>query len=207
MEPREFGSPAAKRVLIQPVEARDLPGLCREAALLEELAGPNFRLLALEVADWNRDLTPWIAPAVFGREDFGDGAPATLERVLALCGNPEAQYYLGGYSLGGLFALWAASRTARFAGVAAASPSLWYPGFSDYLEAHPVLSPRVYLSLGEKELLSRNPVLAGVGEGLRRLEAQLRAQGRDCLLEWNPGNHFQDPELRSAKAFAWVLRQ
>ena len=24
-------------------------------------------------------------------------------------------------------------------------------------------------------------------------------------LEWNPGNHFKEPGLRTAKAFAWVM--
>ena len=35
----------------------------------------------------------------------------------------------------------------------------------------------------------------------------LKARGIRTLLEWNPGNHFRDAGLRTAKAFAWILQQ
>ena len=41
--------------------------------------------MAVEVSDWNAQLSPWPAPAVFGKEDFGDGAAAALEQVLERC--------------------------------------------------------------------------------------------------------------------------
>ena len=28
-----------------------------------------------------------------------------------------------------------------------------------------------------------------------------------CILEWNPGNHFRESEIRTAKAFAWLLEK
>jgi hypothetical protein len=37
--------------------------------------------------------------------------------------------------------------------------------------------------------------------------AILHAQGVHSTLEWNPGNHFRDADLRTAKAFAWILHQ
>lgn len=27
----------------------------------------------------------------------------------------------------------------------------------------------------------------------------------NCNLEWNQGNHFREPDIRIAKAFAWVM--
>lgn len=33
-----------------------------------------FRLIAVKIDRWNHDLSPWAAPAVFGKENFGDGA-------------------------------------------------------------------------------------------------------------------------------------
>ena len=36
--------------------------------------------------------------------------------------------------------------------------------------------------------------------------ALLRERGADCTLEWNSGNHFAEPALRTAKAFAWTMR-
>ena len=102
---------------------------------------------------------------------------------------PVRRIYIGGYSLAGLFALWAATRTDRFAGIAAASPSVWFPGFTDYLRANPVRSGAVYLSLGDREEKTRNPVMAEVGNRIRETEEILRGQGVKTVLEWNPGNH------------------
>ena len=207
MERFEYGSPDARAVLIQPVDEHDLAFIESEVSLIREKAPADFRLVAIKVGDWNRDLSPWEAPAVFGREDFGDGAADTLAEILNLCGDRTRNYYLGGYSLAGLFALWAAGQTDAFSGIAAASPSMWFPGFMEYLAAHPPRSPRVYLSLGDREEKTRNPVMAAVGNRIRTAEALLQAQGIDCILEWNEGNHFRDADRRTAKAFSWVLRQ
>ena len=40
---------------------------------------------------------------------------------------------------------------------------------------------------------------------MREAYLLLKNSGLNCILEWNEGNHFKDPDLRTAKAFAWVL--
>ena len=200
-----FGNEAAPDVLIQPVDSHDLGFIEDEVKEIRRLAGEDFCLLAVRTDDWNRDLSPWQAPAVFGTEGFGGRADRTLEEILKLCGNEGRRYFIGGYSLAGLFALWAAVRTDRFAGVAAASPSVWFPGFVEYLREHDIQCPSVYLSLGDREEKTRNPVMAAVGSCIRETEELLKARGIRTLLEWNPGNHFRDADIRTAKAFAWVL--
>ena len=202
-----FGNEAAPDVLIQPVDSHDLGFIEDEVKEIRRLAGEDFCLLAVRTDDWNRDLSPWQAPAVFGTEGFGGRADRTLEEILKLCGNEDRRYFIGGYSLAGLFALWAAVRTDRFAGVAAASPSVWFPGFVEYLREHDIQCPSVYLSLGDREEKTRNPVMAAVGSCIRETEELLKARGIRTLLEWNPGNHFRDAGLRTAKAFAWILQQ
>ena len=201
----EYGDPASRRILIQPADEHELAGIEREAAAIAALAGPDFRLIAVKIADWNRELSPWEAPPVFGKEGFGGGAEETLAEILLLCAEEGKRCYIGGYSLAGLFALWAACKTDAFAGAAAASPSVWFPGFTDYVKAHGIRCSRVYLSLGDREEKTRNPVMAAVGDRIRELYALLAARGTDCVLEWNPGNHFREPELRTARAFAWLL--
>ena len=161
-----FGNEAAPDVLIQPVDSHDLGFIEDEVKEIRRLAGEDFCLLAVRTDDWNRDLSPWQAPAVFGTEGFGGRADRTLEEILKLCGNEGRRYFIGGYSLAGLFALWAAVRTDRFAGVAAASPSVWFPGFVEYLREHDIQCPSVYLSLGDREEKTRNPVMAAVGAGI-----------------------------------------
>ncbi len=120
--------------------------------------------------------------------------------------HPENRIYIvGGYSLAGLFALWAAFETDRFAGVAAASPSVWFPGFTDYVKGKELRAESVYLSLGDKEAKTRNTVMSKVADNIRSIHEILSQRGIDCTLEWNPGNHFKDSDVRTAKAFAKVI--
>ena len=203
MQIYEFGNPDASVVLIEPIHVPD--GMEQEAALIRKLSRMDFRLLAVRV-DWFNDLSPWTAPALSGDIPFGDGAGKTLEEIQKLTGEPGKQYVLGGYSMGGLFALWAACRTDAFSAVAAASPSVWFPGFTEYLFSHGVRTGRVYLSLGNREEKARHPVLATVGDRIREIHEWLTSQAIPCCLEWNKGNHFRDPELRIAKGFAWAMK-
>lgn len=205
MKSYEYGDSKANTVLIQMVDEHSQ--MESELAAIKAHTREPFRLIAVEVGHWNTGLSPWEAPPVFGSDAFGSGAEQTLTEVLKLTADRQKTYILGGYSLAGLFALWAAYQTDVFAGVAAASPSVWFPGFVDYMKGHRVRSSIVYLSLGDQEEKARNPVLATVGEYIREAERLLRGQGVDCTLKWNQGNHFRDADLRTARAFAWVMER
>ena len=58
-------------VIIQPVDDHDLQGLDEEVAWLSSHSATTFTLVAFRIIDWNQELSPWEAPAVFGSEDFG----------------------------------------------------------------------------------------------------------------------------------------
>ena len=197
----EDGNPDADTVLIQLTGDHELSVLENEVWEIRKRTSIDFRFLAAKVDDWNHELSPWKAPAVFGNEDFGD------EQILSLCTDKSKTYYIGGYSLSGLFSIWAAYQTDIFSGVAAASPSVWFPGFIDYMKEHEMKSETVYLSLGDREEKTRNPVMAQVGNCIRTGYEWLAECGINCTLEWNQGNHFKEPDIRTAKAFAWVMRE
>ena len=203
----EYGDPGASAVLVQPVDDHDLSFLDDEIRTIQSLTDVPFRLAALKVKDWNRELSPWKAPPVFGKDGFGDGAKATLDEILKTVRDQTKTFYIGGYSLAGLFALWAAYQTDAFEGVAAASPSMWFPGFTEYMEGCEIKCRTVYLSLGDKEAKTRNPVMATVGACIQKAHSILTQRGVDCILEWNEGNHFKDADVRTAKAFAWLLNR
>ncbi|WP_026487991.1 alpha/beta hydrolase-fold protein [Butyrivibrio sp. XBB1001] len=205
MKTYEFGNEKANIVLIQPVDDHDLEGIEKEFAAISSSCGMSVRLIAVRINNWNNDLSPWEAPAVFGKENFGSSAAKTLSELVTLCKDKGKRYFIGGYSLAGLFALWAAYQTDIFEGVAAASPSMWFPGFYDYMKKNEIKTDTVYLSLGDREEKARNPVMATVGARIREAEELLKEKGVDCVLEWNEGNHFKDADIRTAKAFAWVL--
>lgn len=207
----ESGEPDV--LLIQAVDEHEAESLEREIRIIKELTDTPFTLAAFAVRDWNRELSPWESPAVFGDEDFGSGAAETLSFITDgllpelrdPCGNKPC--YLGGYSLAGLFALWAAYQTDLFSGIAAVSPSVWFPGWENYMEANSVLAQKVYLSLGNKEEKTKNKTMAAVGRNIRRQYELLckSAVPASCILEWNPGNHFSEPDRRIAKGFAWLM--
>ena len=204
MKEQTYGNPDASMVLIQLTDEHE--SIDSEAAEISRLTGRDFCLLALPVADWNTDLSPWPSPAVFGKEGFGGGAEKTLAEVLKRTEDRSRTFIIGGYSLSGLFALWAAHRTDVFAGVAAASPSVWFPGFVDgFMRGGACRAEAVYLSLGDMEPKTRNPVMSTVGNRIREAHELLKERGIRTVLEWNPGNHFTDADIRTARAFAWVL--
>ncbi len=210
----KYGNMEAPIILVQPVDDHDMEVIEQEVKLIEESL-PNseeFGLMAVKVDDWNNDLSPWTAPPVFGKEDFGGMAEETLKEILSICDDESKTYIIGGYSLAGLFALWAAHNTDKFVGVAAASPSVWFPGFVEYMKDNRenIASNEVkavYLSLGDKEEKTRNQVMARVGDCIRKANVIIAEEGISCTLEWNEGNHFRDSDFRTAKAFAWAVNQ
>ena len=205
MKVYEFGNPKSKVVLIQPVIGSDMATTEKEIAMVRENTGMDFMLAAFRVNDWNTDLSPWEAPAVFGKDGFGGRASETLQEIENYCEDKKKTFFIGGYSLAGLFSLWAAYQSNRFSGVAAASPSVWFPDFTEYMKTHTIKTGKVYLSLGDREEKVKNPIMATVGERIRAAHEILKEQKVNTILEWNEGNHFKDPELRTAKAFSWVL--
>lgn len=201
----EYGNPEAEIVLIQPVDEQDLAVIENEVQEIRRLSKTDFHLIAIKIDNWNHQLSPWTAPAVFGKENFGDGAKDTLEEILSLCNDKHNTYIIGGYSLAGLFSLWTAYQTDMFNAIAAVSPSIWFPGFADYMKEHEMMADKIYFSLGDKEEKARNPIMASVGNRIREAHKLLKHNGINTVLEWNQGNHFRDSDIRTAKAFAWAL--
>ena len=199
----------ATHLLIQPIDEHDLEVLDQEVEAIKELSDKPFSLVAFMIKEWNQELTPWVAPPIFGKTPFGDGAEKTLEFITSQL-LPEVQeniphLILGGYSLAGLFALWAGYQTDLFEGIAAASPSVWYPQWIDYASENKPFPKSFYLSLGDKEEKAKNPIMAQVGNAIRKQHELLTKQEINTILEWNVGNHFVDSDKRMAKGFAWAI--
>ncbi len=64
--------------LIQPVNEPHAQMLDGQIRFMTEHTEKSFLVAAFLVKDWNQDLSPWCAPAVFGKESFGEGAGETL---------------------------------------------------------------------------------------------------------------------------------
>ena len=212
---RIYGEAHAEYLLLQMTGEHELQSMNHEVAMIAQ-SGRHFLFAAIPVKSWNDALSPWEAPAVWGKQSFGGKAADTLrfltEQVIPTLKQqfrlPEdIKIILGGYSLVGLFALWASTQTDLFYGIAVASPSVWFPGWMEFEQQHPMQTQHIYLSLGDKEEHTKNAVMAAVGDNIRTLHSRLIERGADCALEWNSGGHFKNADLRTAKAFRWAMEE
>lgn len=210
---RLFGSEAPACLLVQPSARHENATLESEVAQISALSRIPFVLATIELEDWIIDLMPWSDGNISRDPEAGQHGQETL-RYLLLTLVPEMRkryghlpVILGGYSLGGLFSLWASTQTDSFKAIAAASPSVWIHGWLSYARKHATLADQVYMSLGEQEEQVKNQAIARVGDNLRAYHALLQEQlgPERCTLVWEQGGHFADNEDRLARAFAWCM--
>ena len=173
-----------------------------------------FALLAIDVDDWDACFTPWPSDAMPGR-DFAGRADALYDQITTRY-LPEArrrmpslnEMGIAGYSLGGLFAMYAASRAdSPFTMAATMSGSMWYPGFLAYAEQAPFPKlKRAYLSLGLKEAKRARGIMASNADVTRAIHEMLAARlgGDNAILEWNNGDHFYEVDKRILRGLRWL---
>ena len=206
------GSRDAQIVLLQIIGEHELSLIEEELSKIKAITqSTDFLFITVQVDSWNDDLSPWLAAPIFGEATFGGNAEKLLTRIKnevitpLLSAYPKKKIFAGGYSLAGLFVMWAGYKTNLFEGIAAVSPSVWFPGFVDFVHNNKILTNRVYLSLGDKEAKTRNKILAQVENDIRDVYHSLGDYGLSSILVWNKGNHFKEPALRMAKGFAWLM--
>lgn len=184
--------------------------------LTRERTAASFTMAVISGVDWNHDLCPWDCPPVHKKAEPCTGGAEeylgllkeeilpTLEEMLELQPSYRA---IAGYSLGGLFAIYSLYHSDCFACAVSASGSLWYPNLLEHVQnMMPPLANRVYFSLGDKEARSRNPLLQEVQVRTEATRKLLSDVGAETIFEMNPGNHFTECNLRTAKGIAWVLQ-
>lgn len=186
-------------------------------SLFEEvkaLTNNDFSLAVFDVTDWNAQFSPWTAPAVFGKDSFSGKGNDTLrfleDEFLPEIKSkfPKSEVFLTGYSLAGLFSLWALYETDKFNGAVCCSSSLWFDKWDEYASLHRIKSPStIYMSLGDREEKTKNKVMSKVGDRTRRQAEILKEDPNveKLYFEWNEGGHFDEPLKRVAKGIARIL--
>lgn len=178
----------------------------------EQLRGsgcPPLVLAEYGEIDWDRDYSPWSAECGNGRK-FSGGADRLLQFLPKFKAELERRYgsfsgvYLCGYSLGGLFALYAAScDLCAYSGAASCSGSMWFPGWTEFLKAHP-LRGRVFLSLGGKEKNSPDPLMASVEEKTGEVK-RLAERTAQVTFVHEAGGHFSRIPQRICRGITQLL--
>lgn len=183
---------------------------------LREINAPACHLLVVSGLDWDHDLAPWDCPALSKRDaPMTGGADDYLALLLtellpqaqALLGGTPAFRGIAGYSLAGLFAIYALYQCDAFDRAASMSGSLWFPVFLSFACAHAMKKQpdKLYFSLGDREARTRHPLLSQVQAATETLVSHCRVLGIDTAWELNPGNHFADAAMRCAKGIKAIL--
>lgn len=180
------------------------------------LGCPDFDLVAISELDWNADLSPWAAPSVVTDNDGFAGNAGGFTEFIRKSVIPYAESITGapsyriiaGYSMAGLYALYAPYITDIFSKSVCASGSVWYEGFLDFAENNGfVRRPDcIYLSLGDMESRTKNPVLSQTERCMDRLYHSYSQLGIPTIFEMNKGNHYKNAVLRLAKGIVWSLK-
>ena len=183
---------------------------------LQNMGCTFLNLLVVGNIDWNHDMSPWYMPSIYSKEkSFSGGADEYLKLLIdeilpktkeLIEGEPKFTG-IAGYSLAGLFAVYAMYKTDVFDRVASMSGSLWFSNFIEYCKRNEYkrLPDKIYFSLGDKEANTRNPVLKTVQDKTIELSEYFKILGSEVIFELNPGNHFTDTILRSAKGIKAIL--
>ena len=106
--------------------------------------------------------------------------------------------------MGGLFSLWASTRTDLFPLIATVSGSLWFKGLKDYLSQNRANAERIYLSLGKKEKKSSSPVISTVEEKTKEIVSLLSSPSCTVGYREEEGGHFDNEGQRLINAVSFL---
>ncbi len=189
-----------------------------QASDLFSLLQERFTIVLIQGNDWENDFTPYPHPKVFhGGHDFGGKADVYLTDLVQNI-VPKAEQKLGftpnirilaGYSLAGLFALYAGMKRSLFNAICCCSGSLWYP---DFLSRLSLLTPpktlkQAYFSIGERESKNHNPYLSQAETCMIQARDYLASQGVKTIFQRESGGHFEPSAPRLARGLAWILSE
>lgn len=173
----------------------------------------NFILVNISNIDWNREMTPWKTKTIFEDNYEGEADKYLLEltdiiipKIVDKINIKPSYYILSGYSLSALFAIYSLYKTNKFTRIVAASPSLWYPSFTEYIKENNLYIPdKIYLSLGDKEKDSHNEILKTIYDKMMETYNYLKDKNIDVVFTLNDGGHFKDIDKRVAKGIKNIL--
>ena len=163
---------------------------------------------------WEHDLSPWSAPAIMKNDSaFTGGADEYLsllidEIIPAVEADIKPQFRgLAGYSLAGLFAIYATYRTDKFSKIASMSGSLWFPNFIEFVKSNQMKRKpdTIYLSLGDKEAKTKNKYLSQVQTATEEIYHFCESIGISTKFVLNQGGHLTNVNQRQIDGLKYIL--
>lgn len=181
-----------------------------------ESGSTDLSLVTVDGLDWDRDMSPWSIPPVAKSDTPCSGGADDYLELLVSEIIPRAEEGLSrvswrgiaGYSLAGLFAVYALYKTDVFRRAASMSGSLWFPDFKEYVFENEMktLPEKIFFSLGERECRTKNPYFRTVQENTEAIEKFYRERGIETVFTLNPGGHSDNAAERTAAGIRWILK-
>ena len=164
------------------------------------------------------DYTPWQATAIrSGEEDFG-GQADEYHNELFYKVLPELQskysidtnkIFYGGYSLGGLAAVYSLYRTNIPSAIFSICGSFWYPEFVNFCKENPVINQNasVYLYNGKTEGSHHNNILDNAPKCAEEIHSSLRKQLNHFISVFDEFGHHENLTNRYKALADWLEKQ
>ena len=158
-------------------------------------------IVKVVVHEWSDSLTPWPASGIYrGEPDFKGEAAITLTELIeeAIPAIEQAEGFsptkraICGYSLGGLFSLYAFTHANVFSACGCLSGSVWYENWVEHLRGLDFngTSKFAFLSIGSKEKHAAPRILHHVQADMEECTNILREHGCETECSVGPGNHM-----------------
>ncbi len=182
------------------------------------LSSDDLIIAGIGCDEWEKFFTPWSAPGLKNRKPFEGCADDFLnslekdkeeiEKSLPVFADPDHRLVIG-YSLAGLTSVYASFVTDFATNFGGISASLWYPGWTDFCKNNCLKNPHAknnfYLSLGDKEHISKNKLMATVDECfVQTVDSINQKENTSIFFETNVGGHFNDCEKRIARGINFL---
>ena len=164
------------------------------------------------------DYTPWKANTLkLGNPDFGGGADSYHQKLFNGILTEIRQHYLlddkriayGGYSLGGLAAVYSLYSVCEVPCVFSICGSFWYPGFSDYCRTQDLKNKDclVYLQNGKTEGANHSNRLSKAPFYAAEIHRLIQKEILTTCSAFDPYGHHEALKERYAAFAEWLTTQ
>lgn len=186
------------------------------SSLLAQKDCPPHSLVVISHLAWDDEMSPWECPALTEDDTPCTGGADTYLVWLTQTLIPKVEKHfsgeipyraLAGYSLAGLFALYAPYKTSIFSRIASMSGSLWFPDFISYIKSNKMVRKPdcIFLSLGETEDNSPIPMLDTVRIRTEEAYTYFQDLSIPSMFRLNPGDHLTECSERTVAGIRWIL--
>ena len=178
---------------------------------------PSVILIGLIPNNRLDDFTPWKANALKpGNPDFGGKADSYHQKLFSGILTELRQHYLlddkriayGGYSLGGLAAVYSLYSDCKIPCVFSICGSFWYPGFTDYCQTQDLKNKDclVYLQNGKTEGANHSNRLSKAPFYAEEIHRLIQKEILTTCSIFDPYGHHEALQSRYDSFIKWLVQ-